>query len=249
MIQKIAEDYKAEQDRAWKKSEETRALLRQCQIDRENQKLEKERQDKQEEEQIRRYYDIMERREAEEDARKRNAEELKRQQWARTVEETNKQIKSREEFDALRDLLWQEESEAKCLKEDRDRISRQNKMKQETWRVNQEQIEEKKRQRTKWEDEEKRMVQIMIEKFAEDDKEELRRQRQRQLNKQKFVEGIMHQRAERVRMFESQLKKELSERHKGEELENYRQQVISDAREKLLNQHAEHLKGFLPQHI
>jgi hypothetical protein len=56
----------------------------------------------------------------------------------------------------------------------------------------------------------------------------------------------MHQRAERVKMFEQQLQHELAERQKGSEEVNYRARVISKARKILLEQHAQHLKGFLP---
>jgi hypothetical protein len=84
-------------------------------------------------------------------------------------------------------------------------------------------------------------------KFAEDDLEEMQSQRKRQFNTQRFVEIIMHQRAERVKMFEQQLQHELAERHTGSEEVDYRVRVIIEARNILLEQHAQHLKGFLPK--
>ena len=97
------------------------------------------------------------------------------------------------------------------------------------------------------EEEERMLVDKMLEKFAADEEDEKMRQKIAIDSKEIFVSEAKRQRDERARMFQQEKQREMQERNASVEQEEYRQRVIAEARRKLLAQHAVQLKGFLPK--
>ena len=65
--------------------------------------------------------------------------------------------------------------------------------------------------------------------------------------KDRFVEQAKKQRGERARLYLDEREREEAEAKASMAEEEYRQRIIAEARRRLLEQHAKHLKGFLPK--
>jgi len=87
----------------------------------------------------------------------------------------------------------------------------------------------------------------MLDKFKADEDAELAKQQRIQDQKNHYIENIKGQKEEREALYEREKAKELAERDHGAEMEEYRLRVVAEARKRLLAQHAEKLKGFMPK--
>ena len=77
-----------------------------------------ENEQRQQDAEILAYNQMMEQRKKEEEAEKSRIEEEKKRNYIKVVEETQAQTESKEEYDTLRNMLWEEELEAKQKKAD-----------------------------------------------------------------------------------------------------------------------------------
>uniref|UniRef100_A0A7S2KBW2 Meiosis-specific nuclear structural protein 1 n=1 Tax=Leptocylindrus danicus TaxID=163516 RepID=A0A7S2KBW2_9STRA len=247
IIAKINEEDRLEMQERLRKKDETRALVQQFQEEREKKKRELAEEERKQQEEIDAYQDMMNQRAMEEEANRKAMEEEKKRRWTMVVEETQLQTQTQDEYNDLRDLLWQEELEAKRIEEEKDRIARRAQLKEETMRQNQAQIAAKKELIAKQEEEEERLVQIMLEKFAADEEDERKRAETRFESKQRFVHQIRGQMEERARMFQMEKDRDIAERNASCQQEEYRRRVVAEARKRLLAKHASQLKGFLPK--
>lgn len=247
IIAKINEEDRFEMQERLQKKEETRALVQQFQEERERKKRELDKEERRQQAEIDAYKDMMNQRAMEEEANKAAIEEENKRRWTKVVEETQLQSQTQDEYNDLRDLLWQEELEAKRIQEDRERIARRAQLKEETMHQNQAQIAAKKELIAKQEEEEEKLVQIMLDKFSADEEDERRRAEVRLESKQRFVHQIQGQMEERARMFQTEKERDIAERNASFQREEYRRHVIAEARKSLLAKHASQLKGFLPK--
>ena len=245
IIAKINEEDRLEMEKRNSIKEDTRSLVKQFQEERTRTKEVLRQQEIQEEAKIKEYNDMIHLRAMQEEAHKRALESKREDTWTKVVEETNLQTRSREEYEELRDMLWQETFEANKAKAEKDRLIQRLILKEETMRLNQAQIAAKKEMIAKMEEEERLLVQLMLEKFAADDEEERKKQQQRQAENEKFLTEIQLNREEKLKLFELERQRELSERTAGAEQEEYRRFVVAEARKRLLQQHAKQLQGFL----
>ena len=97
------------------------------------------------------------------------------------------------------------------------------------------------------EEEEQKLVQDMLKKFAQDEEMERHLLMQKMEAKDRFVELAKKQREERARLYLDEREREEAEAKASMAEEEYRQRIIAEARRRLLEQHAKHLKGFLPK--
>lgn len=98
-------------------------------------------------------------------------------------------------------------------------------------------------------DEEERIRQQMLDKFAADDRIEqmnAQKRRMKQAEHKRAVEALLEQR--RLQLSEEKLR-EQSEKEMSEKMDAYRRQIIEEERIKLLRQHADKLIGYLPKGV
>ena len=206
--------------------------------------LEEERQAEAE---IKAYYDLLAQRLKEEEDAKKAAEAEKKRRWAKVVAETKSQNQDKEEFSLLRDMLWEEELEAKRIADDKERVRKREEDKRKMMAENQKQLANKKKMIEEMEAEEERLVQVMLAKFAKDEEVEKAKQAQRLDMKNQYMQNIKGQREQRLKLYQFEKDKELAERDYAGAMEEYRLRVVAEARKRLLSQHAAKLKGFLPK--
>ena len=118
IIAKINKQDELELEARERKVEETSSLVSQFQNERKQQKEALENEQRQQDAEILAYNQMMEQRKKEEEAEKSRIEEEKKRNYIKVVEETQAQTESKEEYDTLRNMLWEEELEAKQKKAD-----------------------------------------------------------------------------------------------------------------------------------
>jgi len=247
IVEKIQAEDRMEIDERNVKKEETRALVKFFSDERERKKVQIMEEQKQQEAEIRAYNDLMAERLRKETEEKKFQEAEKKRRWQMVVEGTKNATASKDEFNILRDMLWEEELEAQRIKQDKERAIQRAKAKEEMMVENQKQLASKKQMIIEMETEEQRLVQIMLDKFQKDEEVELNKQAARANMKNQYIQNIQGQREEREQLYEMEKNKELAERDFGAEMEEYRLRVVAEARKRLLQQHAAKLKGFLPK--
>lgn len=103
----------------------------------------------------------------------------------------------------------------------------------------------KERQRQIDAEAEMKLIQAMRQKFQRDI--ELEKEQQRQLHEKKlqYRREILRQKEENSQLYERERLQELSVMQREIEEEEYRQQVVKEARKRLLQEHARKLEGYL----
>ncbi|GMI42816.1 hypothetical protein TeGR_g7134 [Tetraparma gracilis] len=247
IVDRINEQDRLEIEEKNAKKEETRALVKYFQQEREKKKAAIIREQEEQEAEIKAYYDKLADRLKKEEQEKKAAEAEKKRRWAAVVLQTKSQNQSKEEFNTLRDMLWEEELEAKRIADDKERVIKREADKKIMMVENQKQLENKRKLIEQQEIEEERIVQIMLNKFKADEQQEADKQQMRLDAKNTFIQNINGQKEERARYYEIEKSKELAERDYQGEMEEYRLRVVAEARKRLLQQHAASLKGFFPK--
>jgi hypothetical protein len=165
---------------------------------------------------------------------------------AKIVEETERKRREEEEFNNLRDMLWEEELEAARAKDAQARRDKQAQMKREMMAVNESMLKIKGEMKIKDAENEARMLEIMRKKFADDDAKERREEENRLAAKKHHIDLIEKQKTQRQAMYDAERSQELAQFQEAERREEYRKKVIQEARKRLLQEHAARLQGFIP---
>lgn len=240
------EDELARESRT-KKVEETRALVARYQNERRLQKAAIEKEQREQEAEIQAYNKMMEQRHFKQEAERKRVESAKKRQWEKVVETTQNQTQSKEEYETLRTMYWEEELEAKQRKEEEDAMERQMQQKEEMMQENKAQISAKKEMLEKMEQEERELVERMLQKFARDEEDELRMEENRRLFKQRYMAEANQQRLERGAILHKEKERETKETEAQKKRDEQRQRIIEEAKRLLLQKHATQLEGFLPK--
>lgn len=224
MVRRFEDERKRqlEAQRAAEKAEEDRILAYQRAMDARNEGIEAKKQAKRDEE-----------------------DRILRQ----IVEETERKRKEEEEFNNLRDMLWEEELEAKRTQDALERKMKQVRMKEEMLQVNSEMMKFKELQRLREAENEAKLVNMMRRKFAEDEAKERADEENRRMSKMHYMTMIEKQKDERKYLFDQERAEEMRLQQEALDREEYRKRVIQEARNRLLQEHAERLRGFLPNKI
>jgi hypothetical protein len=98
-------------------------------------------------------------------------------------------------------------------------------------------------------EEEERIRQQMLEKFAADDRIEQMNAQKRRMKQAEHKRSVEHMLEQRRLQLSQEKQKELDERVLNEKLEAYRRQIIEEERVKLLREHAAKLLGYLPKGV
>jgi len=165
---------------------------------------------------------------------------------AKIVEETERKRKAEEEFNNLRDMLWEEELEAKRAADAKSRADKQIRMKHEMMEANESILKIKAELKIKEAENEARMLAIMRKKFAEDEAKERAEEEARKATKAHHISLIEQQKLQKKSMYEAERNQELVVAEEAMRREEYRKMVIQEARKRLLEEHAARLRGFLP---
>lgn len=249
IVNKIRKEDEDDYNKRREKQLQTAEMVKNYEIQRREELAEKKRKEKEEEERINQYNKYMEARNEGIAAQKQAKKEEEDRIFKQIVEETERKRKEEEEFNYLRDLLWEEELEAKRMEEDRMRKNNQLRMKEDMMRANNDMKRYKEIQRQKEKDEEERLIQLMKNKFAMDEAAERERERRRNAEKQHHIRLIEQQKDEKRYLYEYEREEELRKQREIEEREEYKQRVIREARARLLQEHAAKLEGFLPAKV
>jgi hypothetical protein len=165
------------------------------------------------------------------------------------VEETERKRKEEEEFNALRDMLWEEELEAKRAADVRGRQENQRRAKEEMMTANEQMLKFKQLQRLREAEQEARLVELMKAKFAQDEAKERADEEARRRAKMQHMTHIERQKEERKYLYEREREDEARITKEAQEREEYRLRVIQEARKRLLQEHVSRLKGYLPNKV
>jgi hypothetical protein len=240
------DDELARESRA-KKVEETRALVARYQDERRLQKEAIEKEQREQEAEIQAYNKMMEQRHFKLEAERKRVESAKKRQWEKVVETTQNQTQSKEEYETLRTMYWEEELAAKQRTQAEDSMERQMQQKEEMMEENKAQISAKKKMLEKMEQEERELVERMLQKFARDEEDELRMEENRRLFKQRYMAEANQQRLERGAILHQEKEREAKETEAQKKRDEQRQRIIEEAKRLLLQKHATQLEGFLPK--
>lgn len=229
-----------------KRQEETARLVRQYEEQRMRELAQRKAQEKLEEVKILEYNRLMDSRTEGLAAKKQAKKEEDDRILAQIVEETERKRREEEEFNNLRDMLWEEELEAKKRLDDANRKNAAKIMKEEMMRANAQMMENKQQVRRTEQEMEAKMVDLMKKKFLEDEQNERELIRQRKESKMKHMMLIERQRHDRQEMYNAEKVAESLEVAEALEREEYRLRVIKEARKRLLEEHAAKLEGYMP---
>lgn len=166
---------------------------------------------------------------------------------AKIVEETERKRREEEEFNNLRDMLWEEELEAKRAQDAQNRRDHQARMKREMMEANEQMLAAKVILRKQDAENEARMIALMRKKFAEDEAREKAAEDARRASKEKHMVLIEQQRQQRKSMYDQEKADELAFAQEAARREEYRKKVIQEARKRLIEEHAARLQGFMPR--
>lgn len=202
--------------------------------------------EKEEEEKIMKYNRDMEARNEGVAAKKQAKKDEEDRILQRIVEETARKRAAEEEFNNLRDMLWEEELEAKKRADEANRIQKSREMKKDMMEANSRMMQSKAEARRKEAEEEARMVQLMKKKFAADEERERQEELAIKESKMKHMLLIEKQREQRKLMYDHEKDRESADVELQNERELYRKKVIQEARKRLLEEHAAKLDGYMP---
>lgn len=165
------------------------------------------------------------------------------------VEDVAHKKREEDEFNELRDMLWEEELEEKRAREQRSRRDRQKEMKREMMDANSHMLASKADTRHKEMENEARMVSIMRRKFAEDEAKERADEENRRQIKIQHKTHIEKQLMYNKNLYDDEKAREIMISSEDARKEEYKKRVIQEARKRLLEEHASKLQGYLPGRV
>merc|ERR1712028_5634 len=152
-----------------------------------------------------------------------------------------------EEFAKLRDMLWEEETEAKLRKQERDKKAAQDQAKIDMMEANDQQKVLKRQLRDEEEAEEEQLKKLMQAKFAEDIRLDEEARQRRMAEREVYKNQIVQQREEKKRSYQLEKDAEEEARRRVAQEEDFYSRVVEAARQRLLQQHAQVVSGFAPK--
>jgi len=249
IVQKVRNDDRLETEVRLKKQEETRAYIRRFQVEREQQLIDAKYAAEAEEAKIEAYRKEREGRGVAAAAKKAAKQADADRKYKEIEMKVRKERMAKEELENLRNLLHDEENWRKQEDAAAARKNRREAMKVEMIEANELQKEFKAEARKREREEEMVLIQKMLDKFQNDEKMERDNAQRRIDAKQKYILAIEQQRAGKRSQYVAEMEREKVELVQLQESEDFRQQVVAEARKRLLAEHAVKLKGFLPKGI
>lgn len=249
IVQKVQEEDRREMQVKMAKQAETRRYIREFQVKREKQLADAKRAAQEEEERIAAYNKARESRGEAERARKAAAQAEADRVYKELERKARAERLEKEELENLRNMLHDEENWRRQEEKERERKQRRQQMKVEMIEANELQKQFKAEARERERAEEMVLIQKMLDKFQEDERMERENARQRVEAKKRYIAEIEQQKASRRHQYVAEMEREKEELRQLQEQEEFRRQVVQEARKRLLAEHAAKLRGFLPKGI
>ena len=156
---------------------------------------------------------------------------------------------AREELENLRNLLHDEENWRKQEDAAQARKDKRERMKTEMIEANELQKVFKSEARERERAEEMVLIQKMLDKFADDERLERENAQRRIDAKKDYIAAIETQRRGKRQQYVAEMEREKQELLAMKQEEDFRKNVVEEARKRLLAEHAVKLRGFLPKGI
>lgn len=212
-------------------------------------RAEEKRRTEMELQKIQAYNALQGKRHAELKAKKAALKEHEDEVLRKLTKEIEAKKREEEEMRALLDELYQEEAEQKSL--ERMRMDAENKRQRnaEMFEANENQKAIKRQLADKHAQEEAKWKNDMLEKFAQDKRLEQMNEARRRREMQNYRAEVERMVEERRAMFQAAVDAELEEERQKGEQEAYRLAVVERERKRLLRDHADDLRDYLPKGV
>ena len=247
IVAKIEAEDRAEYEAREKHKAETRVLIKQYAEQRKRDVIEARQQAAEEEAEIIAYSRALAQREEQLEIMKKEKALAAKKAFDKIVQQTELVRSADDEIARLRDLLWEEEllKKSRILEEEREakRLANIAEMKRQNDIV----LANKKKQQAVEEAEEERLIQVMIDKFKRDDEEERMKQQAIRDRKEQYKGMISDDASAKHERYLKHLADEELRKDDDDSGEQYRLQVVREARRRLLAEHADALRGFMPK--
>jgi len=248
LVAKIAQEDATEAAARAEKRAETQAMLRKFMQEQKETQQKLEREEREENERIEQYARDKREREERLAAEKAEAEKEKTRILNAMLGQMEAKSKEAEELELLRNDLHLEELEAESKRREELKMRKALEDKEEMKNAYLFQMKAKEEKALRARDEEDRIRAELMRKFAEDDRlEQLAEHKRRMKTEQhkREAERLVELRRE---MYEMARQSERDAQEAAREDEGKRQVIIEEERRRLLEEHAQELKNFLPKH-
>lgn len=152
-----------------------------------------------------------------------------------------------EEIERLRDDLWEEEMLQKKRQQEEEKLAAKARAKDEMMTSNAMQMRLKQELVARQQAEEDAFNDMLKKKFQSEARREMELAAFRRRQKDEYKDEIARHNALKQQMVYEELQRERRERELQEQEEEYRRQVVEQAKQRLLQEHADVLQGFLPR--
>lgn len=249
IVRKIYEEDQRERELALTKQRATQDFIRDFKRARENWKEQERQRMEEENRKIMEFARLQQERELERLSKKKEKDASMAKVQEALAEKISKQDEEREEMERIRMELHLEEQEEKERMKERELLERRIRQRLELQDQHAQQMHFKKLRQEAEKEEEESFRKQMMAKFAEDDRIEqmnAQKRRMKQAEHKRAVEQLIEQ---RKIQFAADREREVDERREEERMENFRKQIIEEERQKLLQEHAVRLLGYLPKGV
>lgn len=245
VVAKIQAEDQKEFDMRRTRKETTRNVIKEYEIQRQQELAMKKREEEEEQRKIKAHMENVGARVEAMSRAKQLKEEADAKLFAHLAEESERQRKEADELQALRDMLWEEEMEQSRRQEDAAKVRRKEAQKADMALANKQMLAAKQMKMKLDAEEEARLVALMMDKFSHDEAAEQDAERQRQQKKVVYKEEISQQRVAKSQMYAIAKAQEAKEAEIEEEREAYKKAVVNEARQRLIAEHSRNLNGFM----
>jgi len=247
VVQKIREEDDEQEAMRAERKAETRQHLQDFMVQQAEWRREQDRRAAEENEKIEDYARMKRAREAALEEEKQRLEEEKKRILNAMIGEQEAKSKQQEELDYLRNELYQEEYEAQIRQREKEAEMKRIADRAEMLRAYEHQMALKEEKMRIEREEEERIRQQLLAKFAEDDRIEQMNQQRRRMKVQDHKREVERLIDMRRAMYDEERSKEREIEEALSEGEKKRAVIIEEERQRLLKEYARELKDFLPK--
>lgn len=249
IVKKIREEDEREQELRMSKQKETKQFIEEYITQRQEWRKREEERIKLENQKIEEHAVLQARRYEEATSKKMTASNERGIIYDRLAAEMNRKESEKRELENLRLELYKEEEEESARLRDAETIQCRIRKRLELIQAYHDQIAEKRQKITREREDEEIYRARLLEQFAKDERIEqmnAQKRRMKQLEHKRTVEALIAERLQKIEQ-EAQIEREISERERM--LQQYRDDVVEQERQRLLQEHAGPLAGYLPKGV
>jgi len=248
LVKKIEQEDELERQAREEKKKESREMLRQFMIEQKEKQQQMEAQEKAENEEIERFARLKREHEERLAAEQEEKEREKVRLMNKMVGQMEAKSKEKEELEYLRNELHAEELEAQSRRQEEMRVRKKLEDREEMKQAYLFQMRAKEEKALNARKEEEKIRAEAMRKFAEDDRLEQLNDHKRRMKYEQHKREADRLVQVRREMYDLARQKEMEEVEWLKKDEGQRQAIIEEERMRLLKEHAQELKKFLPKH-